>query len=55
VHTVRQLLGLRPAPEFEQWMEERGLWADGDLQEPGPLTMTEMVRALGAAPVAMAR
>jgi ethanolamine ammonia-lyase large subunit len=29
--TLRQLLGLRPAPEFEAWMVERGLMADGRL------------------------
>ncbi len=28
---VRELLGLRPAPEFERWMEERGLWRNGRL------------------------
>ncbi len=25
---VRQLLGLRPAPEFEAWLEERGIYRD---------------------------
>lgn len=29
--TLRELLGLRPAPEFERWMEERGLWRGGKL------------------------
>ena len=29
--TLRQLLGLRPAPEFEAWMEEMGLLRDGRL------------------------
>jgi ethanolamine ammonia-lyase large subunit len=29
--TLRQLLGLRPAPEFEAWMVEHGLMADGRL------------------------
>jgi ethanolamine ammonia-lyase large subunit len=29
--TLRQMLGLRPAPEFETWMVERGLMADGRL------------------------
>jgi ethanolamine ammonia-lyase large subunit len=28
---VRRLLGLRPAPEFEQWLTERGVFRDGDL------------------------
>jgi ethanolamine ammonia-lyase large subunit len=29
--TVRQLLGLRPAPEFERWMEKMGLLENGVL------------------------
>ncbi len=29
--TLRQLLGLRPLPEFEQWLEQMGLWRDGQL------------------------
>jgi len=29
--TLRQLLGLRPAPEFEAWLVERGLMLDGRL------------------------
>jgi ethanolamine ammonia-lyase large subunit len=29
--SVRGLLGLRPAPEFLAWLEERGLWRDGRL------------------------
>jgi len=28
---VRRLLGLRPAPEFMRWLEERGIFRDGDL------------------------
>ena len=28
---VRELLGLRPAPEFEAWLEEVGLMKDGKL------------------------
>jgi ethanolamine ammonia-lyase large subunit len=28
---VRQLLGLRPAPEFERWLEERGIFSNGRL------------------------
>jgi ethanolamine ammonia-lyase large subunit len=28
---LRQMLGLRPAPEFEAWLAERGLMADGRL------------------------
>jgi len=29
--TLRQLLGLRPAPEFEAWLEEMDLWKGGRL------------------------
>lgn len=28
---VRRLLGLRPAPEFERWLEERGIYDQGQL------------------------
>jgi ethanolamine ammonia-lyase large subunit len=28
---LRELLGLRPAPEFERWLEEQGLWRNGRL------------------------
>lgn len=28
---LRDLLSLRPAPEFERWMEEMGLWRSGRL------------------------
>lgn len=31
IATVRQTLGLRPAPEFEAWLEQRGLMANGRL------------------------
>jgi ethanolamine ammonia-lyase large subunit len=31
--TLRQLLGLRPAPEFEAWLVEHGLMRDGRLTE----------------------
>ena len=29
--TLRELYGLRPAPEFEKWLEEHGLWRGGHL------------------------
>lgn len=29
--TIRQLLGLRPLPEFEAWLEKMGLWENGRL------------------------
>jgi ethanolamine ammonia-lyase large subunit len=33
VAALRELLGLRPAPEFESWLEARGLMRDGRLTE----------------------
>jgi ethanolamine ammonia-lyase large subunit len=32
---VRQLLGLRPAPEFLTWLQERDIWQDGKLAHEG--------------------
>jgi ethanolamine ammonia-lyase large subunit len=38
---LRELLDLRPAPEFEAWLETRGLMEDGQLTtlggDPRPL------------------
>ena len=31
IATVRQLLNLRPAPEFEQWLERHGIMENGCL------------------------
>lgn len=31
--TVREILGLRPLPEFENWLEKMGFWKDGHLTE----------------------
>lgn len=31
--TLRELLGLRPAPEFEKWLEEMGIMKDGKLTD----------------------
>lgn len=31
IASLRQALGLRPLPEFEAWMEDLGLWANGAL------------------------
>lgn len=40
IATVRQLLGLRPAPEFERWLEDRGIMEDGRLtQAAGDISM----------------
>lgn len=30
---TREILGLRPLPEFEKWMEKMGLWENGHLTE----------------------
>jgi ethanolamine ammonia-lyase large subunit len=30
---LREILGLRPAPEFEEWLERMGLWRNGKLTE----------------------
>ena len=31
--SIREILGLRPTPEFEKWMEDMGLMEDGHLTE----------------------
>jgi ethanolamine ammonia-lyase large subunit len=31
--SVREMLGLRPAPEFEKWLEKYGIMKDGKLTE----------------------
>ena len=33
IATARELLGLRPAPEFEAWMEKWGLMENGRLTD----------------------
>ena len=33
IAALRQALGLRPLPEFEAWLEEIGLWKDGQLTD----------------------
>lgn len=39
---LRELLGLRPTPEFEAWMERIGLWRNGKLTErAGDATLFE--------------
>jgi ethanolamine ammonia-lyase large subunit len=39
---VRELFGLRPAPEFERWLVEQGWWADGHaaagMSDPGAIS-----------------
>jgi ethanolamine ammonia-lyase large subunit len=31
IASLREVFGLRPAPEFEAWLSERGLYHDGHL------------------------
>lgn len=31
--SLRQALGLRPLPEFEEWLTDIGLWKDGQLTD----------------------
>jgi ethanolamine ammonia-lyase large subunit len=45
---LRELLGLRPAPEFEQWLESVGLWRNGRLTErAGDPTLFLPARPMG--------
>jgi ethanolamine ammonia-lyase large subunit len=50
---VRELVGARPAPEFEEWLEQTGIYVDGKLSElsaTGPdslLTFTNSLKELG--------
>jgi ethanolamine ammonia-lyase large subunit len=48
VAAVRRLLGLRPAPEFEAWLEGRGLWRDGGPVDVLPATLQQLSSALGS-------
>ncbi len=51
VAAVRELLGLRPAPEFEAWLAEMGLWEDGRLTGgDGPVLDTAARAVADAAP-----
>ena len=48
---VRRLFGLRPAPEFAAWLEEHGIFRDGQLAPPGEarrLPLRPLERALEA-------
>jgi ethanolamine ammonia-lyase large subunit len=53
VAAVRRLLGLRPAPEFEAWLERSGLWRDGGPVDVLPSTLQQLSSALGT-PFALA-
>ena len=42
---LRELMGCRPAPEFEQWLEENGIMQDGRLSDlAGDLTYVHSLR-----------
>jgi len=44
--TMRRLFGLKPAPEFAAWLEERGIFTDGALalpEKPEPTRLLEQV------------
>ena len=36
---VRESLGLRPAPEFEAWLTNAGIWKGGGLVDPDGSTL----------------
>jgi ethanolamine ammonia-lyase large subunit len=42
---VRQLFGLRPAPEFASWLEERGIFEGGRLAARNDVVRGELLRA----------
>jgi len=43
---VREALGLAPAPEFEAWLEQHGLWREGRTVEPEGAALPERMLAL---------
>ena len=44
--SVRQLLGLRPAPEFARWLEGQEIWRNGRLLPRGGERLLSCVPAL---------
>jgi ethanolamine ammonia-lyase large subunit len=42
---VRRIFGLRPAPEFAAWLEERGIFIDGELAAQSDALRADLVRA----------
>jgi ethanolamine ammonia-lyase large subunit len=44
--SVRRLLGLRPAPEFEAWLEGQGIMKTGVLQPSDGGTPGRMLRGI---------
>jgi ethanolamine ammonia-lyase large subunit len=47
---LRQVLGLRPAPEFEAWLEAMGVMAEGTTLLPARGRLLELVEATALAP-----
>ncbi len=45
---VRQVLGLRPAPEFLAWLEERGIFRDGRLGRGEEIGKQQLLEKAGA-------
>jgi ethanolamine ammonia-lyase large subunit len=45
--TVRKLFGLRPAPEFEAWLEERGIFRGGQLAASEGVPRQRLLGQLG--------
>ena len=45
---VREVLGLTPAPEFEDWLTKHGLWHGGRIAEADPSALTGQVLALAS-------
>ncbi|HEY8517687.1 MAG TPA: ethanolamine ammonia-lyase subunit EutB [Candidatus Binatia bacterium] len=43
--SVRRIFGLRPAPEFERWLAERGIWIDGELAAQSDALRDDLLRA----------
>jgi len=48
VQAIRRLLNLHPAPEFERWLTETGIWHDGELRELDAPTLARMLGSTGA-------
>jgi len=46
--TVRRVFGLKPAPEFLAWLEERGVFRDGQMAQITDAARTPLLTALSA-------
>ncbi len=51
-HYLRQVLGKRPAPEFEAWLEQAGVTDSRGLLRDNPLALADAPLALGLHPAA---